>query len=64
MDRVIIINTCISAVPAFKSAICFIFIVLGKERKCDANYLMCKNLIIFGKSAEIHLELCKLVLNL
>lgn len=64
MDRVIIINVCISTVPALKSAICFIFIVLGKERKCDATYLIHKNLIIFGKSAEIHFELCKLVLNL
>lgn len=60
MDRV---NVCISAVSALKSTICFIFTGLDKERKCDAIYLIHKNLIIFGKSAEIHLELCKLVLN-
>lgn len=65
MDRVIIINVCISAVPALKSAICFVFIVLDKERKCcDAIYLIHKNLIPFGKSAEIHLELCKLAFNI
>lgn len=64
MDRVIIINTCISTVPALKSGIGFIFIILGKGRKCDATYLIHKNLIPFGKFAEIHHELCKLALNL
>lgn len=65
MDRVIIINAFISAVPAQKSAICFVFIVLDKKRKCfDATYLIHKDLILFSKSAEIHLELCKLAFNL
>lgn len=51
-------NICIIA------GIGFIFIVLGKGRKCDATYLVHKKLIRFGKSAEIHRDLCKLALNL